>query len=83
MFSVWRPLQYPVENFPLALADGRTVDPADCIAADIVRDSYVGETAWLKYNANVKWHYLSKHRVDEVTIFKNFDSKPGVTKCKF
>ena len=81
--SVWRPLIDSVEDWPLALCDGGTVDRSDLVEADHIRRHYMGSTLYLMSNAKHRFYYLSKQSKDDVVIFKNFDSSPTVAaSCK-
>ncbi len=71
--SVWRPLK-KVENWPLAFCDRKSVQKGDLIAADFVRRDYAGETYFLKYSPDYKWHYMSDQERDDVVLFKIYDS---------
>ena len=76
--SLWRPLAEPIEDWPLAVCDGSTVDEADLTACDHVRKSFVGESSYMHYRPEHKWFYLSNHQPDEVLIVKIFDSEDDV-----
>ena len=76
--SVWRPIKHPVEDSPLAWCDGSSITSDDLLAVDHVTRGYVGETFNLMYRENYKWFYLNAQRPDEVTLFKMYDSDPGV-----
>lgn len=76
--SIWRPLANPVEDWPLAVCDGRTVKKSSLIEADVVRRDYVSSNMFLKYDEAHKWHYLDKQQMDEVLIFKQFDTRTDV-----
>jgi len=81
--SVWRPVQFPIEDYPLAVADGSTVNPDDLIAADYVRTTYQGENLLPLYNKNCRWHYLSDQMPDDILLFKSYDSREqSKAKCK-
>lgn len=83
LFSVWRPINHPVEDMPLAVCDGSTVQPSDLVETDHVRTSYIGSTMYLMSRPEHRWHYVSRQRPDEVLLFKNFDSASDVAaKCK-
>lgn len=72
-----------MEDWPLAVCDGQTVDGRDLVETDHVRRQYSGSTLYLMRNPNQRFFYMSKQSKDEVLIFKNFDSKPEVkAKCK-
>ncbi|KAH8742192.1 hypothetical protein F5882DRAFT_165356 [Hyaloscypha sp. PMI_1271] len=72
--SVWRPLVDMVEDWPLALCDGRSIASSDLVETDNVRKHYTGSTMYTLYNPEQKWYYLNKQSREEVTIFKTFDS---------
>ncbi|KAI0426340.1 hypothetical protein F5Y09DRAFT_351341 [Xylaria sp. FL1042] len=65
---------HAIEDEALAVCDASTVDAADLLVADHVTRDYVGETIYPLYDENTRWHYLSDQRVDEILIFKIFDS---------
>jgi hypothetical protein len=82
--SVWRPVRFPIEDYPLAVADGSTVDPNDLIAADYVRTTYQGENLLPLYNKNCRWHYMSDQTPDDILLFKSYDSREqSKAKCKW
>jgi cephamycin C biosynthesis protein len=55
--NAWRPLLHPVRNYPLALCDFRSLDPA----ADLV-PTQLRFPAWLKDRENYSVRYRSCHR---------------------
>ncbi|KAM0812687.1 hypothetical protein AB5N19_12678 [Seiridium cardinale] len=79
LINLWRPINGPVQMWPLALCDGRSVSKACLVESDRVRRNYTGGTTFVLEEPCRRWHYLSKQGVNEVTIFKNFDSKSDVT----
>ncbi|KAA6413645.1 MAG: hypothetical protein FRX48_02006 [Lasallia pustulata] len=78
ILNIWRPLRHPVEDWPLAVCDGSTVDTTDLVETDTVRRDYVGSNMFVLHQERHKWYYLSKHNVDEVLVLKQFDSSPDV-----
>jgi hypothetical protein len=72
---VWRPCIATVHDQPLAFCDPRTVGSNDILSIDRVTQTYNSEVAYLKYNTNQSWYYLSLQRSDEVAIFLSFDSE--------
>jgi hypothetical protein len=82
IFSVWRPLEQPVTDWPIAVCDARTVSPSDLVECDHVRRQYTGSTMYLQHNLAQRFYYLDRQSKDEVLIFKNFDSARAVAKCK-
>jgi hypothetical protein len=78
---VWRPLQHAVEDWPLAVCDGSTVDDNDLLETDIVRRDFrehVGANMFALHRERYRWYYLSRQQPDEVLIFKQFDTESGV-----
>ncbi|ANW18125.1 CmcJ/NvfI family oxidoreductase [Streptomyces clavuligerus] len=77
IINVWRPLIEPVRNFPLALCDYRSLDPA----ADLVV-TRLDFPAWLKdrenysvrHNPGHRWYHWGALSPDEALIFKCYDS---------
>ena len=80
--SLWRPVNGPVENFPLAMCDGRTVSPTARVQSDRIRRKYTGGTTFVLQESEQRWYYLSHQKNNEVTIFKNFDSDYDMTQGK-
>lgn len=79
--SVWRPLNGPVLDWPLAMMDFQTLSPTDVYNCDLWRHRFEerGQTVTYTQNEAQKWYYLDKHEVDEVTMIKIWDSKGGKT----
>jgi len=80
LVNLWRPINGPLETWPLALCDGRTISPDTLVATERIRRTYTGGTTFLLHEPHRKWYYLSQQSNDEVAVFKCFDSKAGVTK---
>ncbi|KAI0419766.1 methyltransferase [Xylaria grammica] len=76
MINVWRPLNGPVVDWPLAQMDYTTLDAENVHACDLWRGQYEerGQTVTIEHNVNQKWWYLEGHRPDEVTLLKIWDS---------
>ncbi|KAL8834254.1 MAG: hypothetical protein Q9170_003841 [Blastenia crenularia] len=77
--SVWRPLIDVVTDWPLAVCDGSTARRIDLVEADHVRQHYTGSTMYLMYDPQQRFYYMSRQSKNDVLIFKNFDSKRGVS----
>ncbi|KAH9904258.1 hypothetical protein F4778DRAFT_770269 [Xylariomycetidae sp. FL2044] len=76
--NLWRPLSDPVLSYPLSCCDIRTVKPEDCIPVDVVkRDSYEGESLYLRHSPGHKFYYLSRQRPDEVLLMRMAESDPA------
>lgn len=78
ILNLWRTTRLPVLDAPLAVCDARTVDPADLVAADIVYPTRTGEIFEVLYNPAHAWTYFHGMQFDEVLLFKQYDSEPGM-----
>ncbi|MCJ1350344.1 MAG: hypothetical protein MMC33_000325 [Icmadophila ericetorum] len=80
IINVWRPINTSVEDWPLALMDGRTLDDANLHATDLWKHQWeeLGSTYNISFNPDQKWYYLGGHRTDEVTLIKIYDNEPDV-----
>lgn len=56
------------------------MSPSSLVEADRIRRKYTGGTTFVLEEPGTKWYCMSNQGDDEVTVFKNFDSKEGVTK---
>lgn len=77
LINVWRPLKDVVHDYPLAVADFRSVD----VIHDLVPTTLVyppplpnGETYSVVHNPQHRWYYWSKMTPDEVLLLKCYDS---------
>jgi hypothetical protein len=74
IIQVWRPIRYPVETFPLAMADARTLSPDDMIISERRAADRIGQTYAIRYNPAHKWFWFPRMRREEAYVFKVFDS---------
>ena len=44
IINFWRPIGYPVQNWPLAMCDAQSIEPGDLVPTDLVYPDKVGET---------------------------------------
>ncbi len=72
--QVWRPIRHPVESFPLAICDARSVKFSDFVISERRYPNRVGQTYSVKYNPNHKWYWFPRMRRDEALVFKVYDS---------
>jgi hypothetical protein len=72
--QVWRPIRHPVESFPLAICDARTVSDGDLVISERRYAHRVGQTYIVVYNPNHKWFWFPRMRREEAIVFKVFDS---------
>jgi hypothetical protein len=74
VLNVWRPIVGPVRDSPLALVDASSVSKPDLLAAALLYPERRGEIYYVRFNAAHRWWYLPDMQLDEVWVFKNYDS---------
>jgi hypothetical protein len=74
IIQVWRPIRYPVETHPLAIADARTVSPDDFVLSERRYPNRIGQTYAIAYNPKHKWYWLPRQARDEALVFKVYDA---------
>ena len=72
--QVWRPIRHPVETFPLAICDARSLSPADLVISERIYPNRVGQTYAITYNPEHVWYWFPRMRREEALVFKVFDS---------
>lgn len=75
IISIWRPLFGPLEDWPLALMDYRSLDRTrDLVPSDNIYTHVIRETYNVLRNESHQWYFLDGQNVDEVFLFKTYDS---------
>jgi hypothetical protein len=74
IIQVWRAINRPIQANPLAIADARSLAPADLLAAERRYPHRVGETYQVRHNPAHRWFYFPEMRRDEALVFKVYDS---------
>jgi hypothetical protein len=72
--QVWRPIRHPVESFPLAICDARSISPRDFVVSERRYPNRVGQTYAITYNPEHRWYWLPRMRREEALVFKVYDS---------
>jgi hypothetical protein len=72
--NVWRPMAGPVRRTPLALADARSIRPAELIATDQIFPDRVGEIYQVAHEPQQRWYWAPQMQRDEVILIKGWDS---------
>src|SRR4051794_23273525 len=72
--QVWRPIRHPVESFPLAICDARSIAPDDFVVNERRYPNRIGQTYAITYNPAHQWYWLPRMRRDEALVFKVYDS---------
>ncbi|KAL4784377.1 hypothetical protein BJX76DRAFT_347853 [Aspergillus varians] len=82
LINLWRPINGPVEDHPIAVCDRRTLDSSKLIETDMIRGNYTGTMLYPQYepNSTCQWDYMSGQDVEDVLLFKGFDTKQGSVK---
>ena len=79
IINAWRPIGHAVQNWPLAVLDGRTLEVEDLIASDLVYRDMVGEIYAVLHRERHRWFYFPNLRTDEVALIKIYDSNTDGT----
>jgi hypothetical protein len=74
IIQVWRPIRLPVESFPLAICDARSVSIDNLVVSERRYPNRVGQTYAITYNPNHKWFWFPRMRREEAIVFKVYDS---------
>ena len=71
--QVWRPIRHPVESWPLAIADARTLSLADLVITERRYLDRVGQTSAITWNPEHRWYWFPHMRPDEALVFKTYE----------
>ncbi|XP_014554917.1 hypothetical protein COCVIDRAFT_28091 [Bipolaris victoriae FI3] len=71
---MWRALSGPYQDNTLAVCDSRTVAIKDLVPADILFPHYCDEGYEVTHNVNHRWFYKRNMGIDDVIVFKHYDS---------
>jgi hypothetical protein len=74
IIQVWRPIRHPVETFPLAICDARSLPAEDLIVSERRYPNRIGQTYVMTYDPRHHWYWFPRMRRDEALVFKVFDS---------
>ncbi|CZT23694.1 uncharacterized protein RCC_09408 [Ramularia collo-cygni] len=80
IINVWRPINAPVDDWPLATMDGSSLEDENLHATDLWKRQWeeMGSTYNISHNKNQKWYYLGGQRPDEALLIKIYDNKSDV-----
>ena len=71
IINLWRPIDHPALDWPLALCDYRSVDfKKDAFPVARIAPEHQGETLGIKYNENHQWKYLHAMTPEEIVLIK-------------
>lgn len=74
LINLWRPVNGTVEDWPLAVCDGGTLPESQLVECERIRRAFLGSTMYILYKEGIKWYYMSDQGVDDLLLFKTFDS---------
>src|SRR5271155_5888190 len=60
--QVWRPIRLPVESFPLAICDARSLSDDDLVISERRYPNRIGQTYAITYNPKHKWFWFPRMR---------------------
>jgi hypothetical protein len=80
VINLWRPINHPVYDAPLAVAEAPSVRFEELVPSDLVYPHRVGETCNFAFNPEHRWHYMSEQRPGEVLLIKCYDSRTDVAR---
>jgi hypothetical protein len=71
VINVWRPINGPVEESPLAICDARSISEEDIVPTE---EGVKHEVYLFNFSPRHRWLYFSNMDTDETLLFKCFDS---------
>jgi hypothetical protein len=74
IIQVWRPIRHPVETFPLAICDARSLSTENLVISERRYPNRVGQTYAITYDPAHRWYWFPKMRRDEALVFKVYES---------
>jgi hypothetical protein len=75
VIQVWRPIRHPVESWPLAIADAKSISPENLVVTERRYPDRVGQTYAITYNPAHHWYWFPHMRPDEALVFKTYESE--------
>jgi hypothetical protein len=73
--QAWRPFRHPIETFPLAICDARTLSSNNLVISERRYPNRIGQTYAITYDAAQKWFWFPRMRREEALVFKVYDSE--------
>src|SRR5262249_56864110 len=74
IIQVWRPIRHPVETFPLAICDARTLASEDLVVSERRYPNRIGQTYAITYNPQHAWYWFPRIQRNEALVFKVYDT---------
>jgi hypothetical protein len=73
--QVWRPINKPVQDVPLAILDARSVKPEEFVESRLVYPDREGFTYLIAPNPAHQWYFAPRMDRDEAMLFKCYDTQ--------
>jgi hypothetical protein len=74
VIQVWRPINKPVQNEHLAIADARSIGVDELIPSARIYPDRRGEVYHSTFNPAHRWYYFPNMQRNEAVVFKCYDS---------
>ncbi|MGH7865443.1 MAG: CmcJ/NvfI family oxidoreductase [Candidatus Binataceae bacterium] len=75
--NVWRPINGPVQDTPLAVCDASSMSQQDFVTHNLIYRDRTGEVYSVVFNPKHRWFYFPKMQQNEVMLIKCYDSDPS------
>lgn len=75
IINIWRPVNHPVMDTPLALCDAQTVSTLDLVCCEVRRPDRQGEIYLVRYSPRHRWYFYPDMAPAEILLIKQFDSQ--------
>ncbi|HYJ14530.1 MAG TPA: CmcJ/NvfI family oxidoreductase [Candidatus Limnocylindria bacterium] len=72
--QTWRPINKPVQNEHLAIADARSIGTNELVPSARIYPNRRGEVYHSTYNPEHRWYYFPNMQRNEAMVFKCYDS---------
>lgn len=80
IINVWRPIRHAARDWPMALVDAGSIDPADLLPSELIFPHRRGETYSLAYNPGQRWYYIPDLGIGETILIKCWDTDETVAR---
>jgi hypothetical protein len=77
VINVWRPINVPAQDQPLAVCDASSIEQKDFIPTDLIFENRTGEIYSVAYNPEQRWFYFPSLAPGEAMLLKCYDSMDG------
>ncbi|KAK5114013.1 hypothetical protein LTR62_003136 [Meristemomyces frigidus] len=75
IINLWRPINRPAQDCPLAWCAAHTVGAENLVPVDRYNPEFALELFYLKFAERQEWYWIKDQRPEEVAVFCQFDSE--------